>query len=97
MGPTGPAVLARKQAGVNGIQGAVKIHTVFAIIKDLRNVGLMVKSLMSTGYGGDLVTGGSGQGVYFLTSFQLVEIYTQATKRIQYGSPKRRMTALPPT
>jgi branched-chain amino acid transport system substrate-binding protein len=77
-----------KQAGVNGFQGAVETQTVFAIINDLKNAGVTVKSLMSTGYGGDLVTGGPGaveaaQGVYFLTSFEPVEMNTSATQQIQ--------------
>ena len=50
--------------------------------------GVTVKALMSTGYGGDLVTGGPGavqaaQGVYFLTSFEPVEMNTAATQQFQ--------------
>jgi branched-chain amino acid transport system substrate-binding protein len=61
---------------------------VFAIINDLRNAGVTVKSLVSTGYGGDLVTAGPGavqaaQGVYFLISFEPVEMNTAATQQIQ--------------
>jgi branched-chain amino acid transport system substrate-binding protein len=86
---TGPAVLAMKAAGVNGFQGAVETQTVFAILDDLRAQGVTVKALMSTGYGGDLVTGGPGavqaaQGVYFLTSFEPVEMQTAATKQLQH-------------
>jgi branched-chain amino acid transport system substrate-binding protein len=85
---TGPAVLAMKSAGVNGFQGAVETQTIFAIINDLRDAGVTVKALMSTGYGGDLVTGGPGavqaaQGVYFLTSFEPVEMNTAATQQLQ--------------
>jgi branched-chain amino acid transport system substrate-binding protein len=85
---TGPAVLAMKSAGVNGFDGAVETQTVFAIINDLKNAGVTVKALMATGYGGDLVQGGPGavqaaQGVYFLTSFEPVEMNTAATKQIQ--------------
>jgi branched-chain amino acid transport system substrate-binding protein len=86
---TGPAVLAMKSAGINGFSGAVQTNTVFAIINGLRDAGVTnVKSLMATGYGGDLVQGGPGavqsaQGVYFLTSFEPVEMKTDATKQIQ--------------
>jgi ABC-type branched-subunit amino acid transport system substrate-binding protein len=85
---TGPAVLAMKSAGVNGFQGAVETNTVFAIINNLRAAGVTVKALMSTGYGGDLVQGGPGavqsaQGVYFLTSFEPVEMNTSATQQFQ--------------
>jgi ABC-type branched-subunit amino acid transport system substrate-binding protein len=85
---TGPSVLAMKSAGVDGFSGAIETNTVFAIINDLRNAGVTVKSLMATGYGGDLVQGGPGavqaaQGVYFLTSFQPVEMNTAATKQFQ--------------
>jgi branched-chain amino acid transport system substrate-binding protein len=85
---TGPSVLAMKSAGVDGFSGAIETNTVFAIINDLRNAGVTVKSLMATGYGGDLVQGGPGavqsaQGVYFLTSFQPVEMNTAATQQIQ--------------
>jgi ABC-type branched-subunit amino acid transport system substrate-binding protein len=85
---TGPAVLAMKSAGVNGFDGAVETQTVFAIINDLKNAGVTVKALMATGYGGDLVQGGPGavqaaQGVYFLTSFEPVEMNTAATQQIQ--------------
>jgi branched-chain amino acid transport system substrate-binding protein len=86
---TGPAVLAMKSAGIDGFSGAVQTNTVFAIINGLRDAGVTnVKSLMATGYGGDLVQGGPGavqsaQGVYFLTSFEPVEMKTAATKQLQ--------------
>jgi branched-chain amino acid transport system substrate-binding protein len=85
---TGPSVLAMKSAGVDGFSGAIQTNTVFAIINDLRNQGVTVKSLMATGYGGDLVQGGPGavqsaQGVYFLTSFEPVEMGTSATQQLQ--------------
>jgi branched-chain amino acid transport system substrate-binding protein len=85
---TGPAVIAMKNAGVNGFSGAIQTNTVFAIINGLRDQGVTVKSLMATGYGGDLVQGGPGavqsaQGVYFLTSFEPVEMATQATQQFQ--------------
>jgi branched-chain amino acid transport system substrate-binding protein len=85
----GPSVLAMKSAGVNGFSGAIETNTVFAILNDLRNSGVTLKAaLMATGYGGDLVQGGPGavqaaQGVYFLTSFEPVELHTAATMQFQ--------------
>jgi ABC-type branched-subunit amino acid transport system substrate-binding protein len=86
---TGPAVLAMKNAGVNGFSGAVETQTVFAIINGLRQAGVTnMKSLMATGYGGDLVQGGPGavqaaQGVYFIGSYTPVELHTAATEQFQ--------------
>ncbi len=86
---TGPTVLAMKSAGVNGFTGSIETNTVFALLNDLRNAGVTLKAaLMATGYGGDLVQGGPGavqaaQGVYFLTSFEPVELKTAATQQFQ--------------
>jgi hypothetical protein len=86
---TGPTVLAMKSAGVDGFTGSIETNTVFALLNDLRNAGVTLKAaLMATGYGGDLVQGGPGavqaaQGVYFLTSFEPVELHTAATQQFQ--------------
>jgi ABC-type branched-subunit amino acid transport system substrate-binding protein len=85
----GPAVLAMKNAGVDGFNGSVETQTVFAIINGLRQQNINLKgALMATGYGGDLAQGGPGaeqvaQGVYFLTSYEPVELQTAATDKFQ--------------
>lgn len=86
---TGPAVLAMKSAGIDGFTGSIQTTTAFAIIDSLRQDGVDLKAaIMATGYGGDLSQGGPGavqaaQGIYFLTSFEPVEMNTPATQAIQ--------------
>ncbi len=84
-----PVALAMKQNGVNGFTGSLEPNTSFAIISALRQVGVNLKAaVLPTGYGGDILQAGpgaiqAGQGVYFYTSFQPVEMHTAATKQFQ--------------
>jgi branched-chain amino acid transport system substrate-binding protein len=84
----GPVALAMKSAGVNGLTAVVDPNTGFALITALRQAGGDLKvALLPTGYGGDLLQAGpgaiqTGQGVYFYTSFEPVEMHTAATEQL---------------
>jgi hypothetical protein len=64
-------------------------NTAFALITALRQAGVNLKvALLPTGYGGDLLQAGPGalqsaQNVYFLSSFEPVEMGTPATRQLQ--------------
>jgi branched-chain amino acid transport system substrate-binding protein len=83
----GPDVLAMKAAGVDGLTAALTANTTFAIVQGLRQQGVHLKvALLDSGYGGDLTSGGPGfqqigQGLYFLTAFEPVELHTPATEQ----------------
>jgi ABC-type branched-subunit amino acid transport system substrate-binding protein len=83
----GPVVLAMKSAGVDGFTAPITANTAFAIVQGLRQQGVNLKVVLnSTGYGGDLATGGPGaqqvaQGMYFLLGFEPVEMHTPATEK----------------
>ena len=83
----GPAVLAMKDANIDGFTASVDSNTAFAAITALRQQGVDLKaSALATGYGGDLLTAGPGaqkaaQGVYFYLGFEPVEMQTAATKQ----------------
>jgi branched-chain amino acid transport system substrate-binding protein len=85
----GPVVLAIKNAGSNGFYGGVETSTSFSLVTALRQQGVQMKAvLLPIGYGGDLISGGPGaeqaaQGVYFIVSFEPVEMHTAATERFQ--------------
>jgi ABC-type branched-subunit amino acid transport system substrate-binding protein len=84
-----PVALAMKSAAVDGVTASVDPNTGFALITALRQAGDSPKvALLPTGYGGDLLQAGpgalqSGQGVYFLSSFEPVEMKTSATMQFQ--------------
>jgi branched-chain amino acid transport system substrate-binding protein len=84
-----PEALAMKSAGVDGFTATVDPNTGFALVTAMRQLGVNLKvALLPTGYGGDLLQAGPGalqsaQGVYFYTSFQPVEMQTQATQQLQ--------------
>ncbi len=84
-----PVAIAMKNAGVDGFTASVDPNTGFALVTALRQTGDNLKvALLPTGYGGDLLQAGpgavqSGQGVYFSTSFQPIEMQTAATKQFQ--------------
>jgi ABC-type branched-subunit amino acid transport system substrate-binding protein len=84
-----PVALAMKSAGVDGFTATVDPNTGFALITALRQDGGNLKvALLPTGYGGDLLQAGpgalaNGQGDYFYTSFEPVEMHTAATMQIQ--------------
>jgi len=85
----GPVVLAVKNAGSNGFYAGVETGTSFSLITSLRQQGVQMKAvLLPIGYGGDLLQGGPGaqqaaQGVYFIVSYEPVEMRTAATERFQ--------------
>jgi ABC-type branched-subunit amino acid transport system substrate-binding protein len=84
-----PVALAMKSAGVDGFTATVDPNTGFALITALRQNGDPLKvALLPTGYGGDLIQAGpgalqSGQGVYFYTSFEPMEMNTAATQQLK--------------
>jgi branched-chain amino acid transport system substrate-binding protein len=84
-----PVALAMKSAGIDGFVPFTDPNTGFALETALRQLGVDVKvALLLTGYGGDLLQAGpgalqAGQGVYFLTVFEPVEMHTSATKQFQ--------------
>ncbi|MDA8046119.1 MAG: ABC transporter substrate-binding protein [Actinomycetota bacterium] len=84
-----PIALAMKNNGVEGFVASVDPNTGFALVTALRQVGADLEvALLPTGYGGDLDQAGpgaltTGQGVYFYTSFEPVEMHTAATDRMQ--------------
>lgn len=85
-----PIASAMKNAGVQGFQSATQSATTFSLVTALRNLGVDIKvPLMSTGYGGELLTAGAAtkaaaKGVYFLLGFEPMEMNTPATK--QFGA-----------
>jgi len=85
----GPVALAMKASGVDGLITSIETNASFALIRALNQQGAHVRgALFPTGYGGDLIQGGPGaeqaaQGVYFLTTFEPVEMHTAATQRLQ--------------
>ncbi len=100
---TGPAVLAMKAAGVDGFTAPLDANTEFTIVKGLRDQGVNLKVVLaSTGYGGDLVTGGPGaqqtaQGIYFLLGEEPVEMHTPATEQFTADLKAAGVTGEPPT
>lgn len=84
-----PVALAMKSDGVNGVAADTDFNTEFALLGQLKQQGVGLKAaLLPTGYGGDLLAAGSGaeqaaQGVYFLSSFEPVEMHTAATEEFQ--------------
>jgi ABC-type branched-subunit amino acid transport system substrate-binding protein len=83
-----PVALAMKNDGVDGVMLPIDPNSAFALITALRQVGDNLKvALLATGYGGDLLQGGpgaiqAGQGVYFYTTFEPVEMHTAATEQL---------------
>ncbi|MBL7489459.1 ABC transporter substrate-binding protein [Frankia sp. AgB1.9] len=100
-GDVGPAVLAMKAAGIDGFVSASSQDTSFAVIKGLRDQGVNLKvAFLPTGYGGDLFSAGPGaaqnaQGVYFLSSYELVEMHTPATKQFVADLAQAGITSEP--
>lgn len=84
-----PVALAMKTAGVDGVTAAVDPNTGFALITALRQAGVVLKAaLLPTGYGGDLLQAGPGalqaaQNVFFLSSFEPIEMNTPGTQQFQ--------------
>jgi branched-chain amino acid transport system substrate-binding protein len=85
----GPAVLAMKNAGIDGLAVEVQRNTGFAIISSLRQQGLNLKApVLADGYGQDLLSSGpaaiqNAQNVYFSLGWEPVEMHTPATEKFQ--------------
>jgi branched-chain amino acid transport system substrate-binding protein len=83
----GPAALAIKAAGSDGLITSIEQNTEFALVDALRNLGAPIKVVLNaTGYGADLAGGGPGatriaQGQYFLTATEPMEMNTPATRQ----------------
>jgi ABC-type branched-subunit amino acid transport system substrate-binding protein len=83
----GPAALAIKAAGSDGLITSIEQNTEFALVQALRNEGAPIKVVLNaTGYGADLAGGGPGatqiaQGQYFLTATEPMEMNTTATQQ----------------
>jgi ABC-type branched-subunit amino acid transport system substrate-binding protein len=84
-----PQALAMKSAGVDSFTASVDPNTGFALVTALRQAGVNLKvALLPTGYGGDLLQAGPGalqaaQNVYFLSSWEPIEMNTPATRQFQ--------------
>ncbi len=84
-----PVALAMKAAGVDGVDPSTDPNTGFALVTALRQAGVNLKvALLATGYGGDLAQAGPGalqaaQNVYFLSSFEPMEMNTPATQQFR--------------
>ena len=81
-----PVALAMKAAGVDGVTTGTDQNTALALVQALKQVGAPPKTfLLAAGYGADTIEAGpeavkSAEGAYFTTSFQPVEMNTDATK-----------------
>lgn len=84
-----PVALQMKKDGVDGFTADTDPNTNFALVTALRQAGDNPKvAIFPTGYGGDLTQAGpgaiqEGQGVYFTSSFEPVEMNTPATQQFQ--------------
>lgn len=84
-----PIALQMKKAGVDGFTADTDPNTNFALVTALRQAGDNPKvAIFPTGYGGDLTQAGpgaiqEGQGVYFTSTFEPVEMHTAATQQFQ--------------
>ena len=84
-----PIALAMKKAGVDGFTADTDPNTNFAMVTALRQAGDNPKvAIFPTGYGGDLTQAGpgaiqEGQGVFFSSTFEPVEMHTPATQQFQ--------------
>ncbi|HUC38044.1 MAG TPA: ABC transporter substrate-binding protein, partial [Acidimicrobiales bacterium] len=84
-----PIALAMKSSGVDAVTASVDPNTGLLLVSALHQVGANIKvALLPTGYGGDLTQAGPGalsaaQNVYFLSSFEPIEMHTAATVQFQ--------------
>jgi branched-chain amino acid transport system substrate-binding protein len=84
-----PIALAMKSAGIDGMIPLTDANTSFALVTAARAAGVRLKvAFLPTGYGGDIAQAGpgalqAGQGLYFLSAFEPVEMNTPATRQLQ--------------
>lgn len=96
-----PVALAMKNAGVDGFTASVDPNTGLALVTAFRQVGGNLKAaVLPTGYGGDLTQAGPGalqsaQGVYFLSTFEPIEMHTAATTEFESNLKKAGVTGDP--
>lgn len=96
-----PEALAMKAHGVDGVTSETDPNTSFALITALRQAGANIKvAAVPDGYGGDLAQAGpgaiaAGQGVFFTTQYQPVEMHTQATETFQADLRQAGVSGLP--
>jgi ABC-type branched-subunit amino acid transport system substrate-binding protein len=96
-----PVALAMKSAGVNGFVTSTDPNTGLELVTASKQAGVDLKAaLLPTGYGGDLTQAGPGalqsaQGVYFLSTFEPVEMHTAATTQFQNYLKKVGVTGDP--
>jgi branched-chain amino acid transport system substrate-binding protein len=82
-----PVALAMKNAGVDGVTTGTDQNTALALVTALKQVGAPPKAfLLAAGYGSDTIEAGANavkaaEGAYFTTSYQPVEMNTDATKQ----------------
>ena len=99
----GPAAIAIKDAGSNGLYSGVETNTAFALITALRQAGAHMKAaLLPIGYGGDLLEAGpaaqrDAQGVYLTVAYEPAEMHTTATERMQAALQKYAGVTIDPT
>ncbi|MGX7678485.1 ABC transporter substrate-binding protein [Jatrophihabitans sp. DSM 45814] len=84
----GAIAIAMKNAGVDGIDLPVVPNTAFALLANLKQLGVTLKAaLISTGYGGDLLSSSAavqaGQGYAFSSVGQPIESNTPATEKMK--------------
>lgn len=97
----GPVALAMKAAGVDGVTASVDPNTGLNLVTALRQAGVNVKAaVLPTGYGGDLTQAGPGaiqaaQDVYFLSTFEPIEMHTSATAAFESNLRKVGVTGDP--
>ncbi len=93
-----PVAIAMKSAGIDGFVSETDPNTSFALLTALKQEGVNVKvAVLPTGYGGDLEQAGpnatlEAQGVYFLSTFEPVEMHTAATQQFQQMLSKAGVT-----
>ncbi|ADP84383.1 ABC transporter substrate-binding protein [Pseudofrankia inefficax] len=97
----GPAVLAMKNAGIDGLDIALQEISAFQIIKSLRQQGVDLKApVLSIGYGDSLLSAGpaeiqDAQDVYFSLGWEPLELQTAATKKFQADLKAAGTTKVP--
>lgn len=96
-----PIALAMQKAGVDGFTADTDPNTNFAMVTALRQAGDNPKvAVFPTGYGGDLLQAGpgaiqQGQGVYFSSIFEPIEMNTPSTQQFQQALKSVGVTSDP--
>jgi branched-chain amino acid transport system substrate-binding protein len=96
----GAIAVAIKKAGVDGLELPVVPNTAFALVAQLKQLGVPVKAvLLATGYGSDLLASSAAvqaaQGYYFASVGQPAEANTPATQKMAANLAKEGVTGSP--